>query len=162
MPQKNRVTDNGDNILSPDEIELKTPYAITIAPCDTRQYWDKDLREDMVKNDMAKIIMENKCELMLYMEVSRTGRLHWHGYIAFNEYSQIKDFYVKKLHKLLSQNVIEIDKITDPLVWEMYIQKQQQIMNNNLTKQKAKDIYNKTLNSDTVKYKKFYHEDIAP
>jgi len=62
-------------------------------------------------------------DIILYIEASPTGRLHFHGYL------QIKDYigYIEFLNDLKQYSSFEIDTITEPEVWFEYCRKQEEI-----------------------------------
>lgn len=65
------------------------------------------------------------CDIKCVWELSRKGRFHIHGSIKF---INIMEFYVNDLQRLIFQGALEIDKINDPEVWEVYIYKQRTLM----------------------------------
>lgn len=62
----------------------------------------------------------------LKMEVSPTGRLHWHGYIIV---SDVRKFYIYDVPVLMRHMSICMKRITDQQKWELYCQKQAPLMN---------------------------------
>lgn len=60
-----------------------------------------------------------------YVEISGSGRLHFHGYIRIYD---IPNFYFYDLKKLKHYGTYEIDFITDPLKWDLYCKKQKDFM----------------------------------
>lgn len=65
------------------------------------------------------------CTIRTYMEISKAGRLHFHGYIKIQD---IVNFYFYDLKKLKHYGTFEIDFINDPLKWDLYIKKQKPYM----------------------------------
>lgn len=68
------------------------------------------------------------CEYKLYPELSRVGKVHWHGEISFKNYTQIGLFYAIQLPQLLKIAQVEIDTIADPEKWATYQLKGQAYM----------------------------------
>jgi len=61
----------------------------------------------------------------LYPELSKNGKLHYHGNISFNTNRNIFHFYLH-LSDQRKKSAIEIDTISDPEKWNKYITKQKQ------------------------------------
>lgn len=121
-----------------DQIDINKCYSITISPPDWRdtdrllnmniihssEFLVKGIRKhhDNFQNNLFK---DNIGYLELYPELSHTGRLHYHGYIA------IKDppmFYHRDCYTLMNMGIIEIDVIEDDIKWMVYTQKQKNYM----------------------------------
>jgi hypothetical protein len=111
----------GDKV-SPETIELKQFYTFNVAPDDDAQDWGSTLRDHSVFHAYENLIHSSfgpeNYHVILYQEVSRNGRIHYHGVIKFETPDAIHDFYVKKLHNMEKHNRIEIDTIEDVEVWE--------------------------------------------
>lgn len=60
-----------------------------------------------------------------FVEISSQGRIHFHGYIKIND---IYQFFFHDMKKLKCYGTFEIDQITDPLKWDLYIKKQKHFM----------------------------------
>lgn len=136
------------NVIAPEDILLNTMYTFTISWSDHYQYWGENLRIDKNYLASAKLLHDIKPEFFLNMEVSKNGRLHWHGYILFKDYDSVRDFYVNSLYKIEMKAIMEIDTITDIQKWEDYIVKQTKFMNKTLSNQIAFDVvkdYNKRI-----------------
>lgn len=115
------------NILSPEDIHVDTNYALTLCPDDTLQFWNVNTVQRLnmslayarsLLNTLGKMI-----HIGLYLEVSRTGRIHYHGVINFLSQDAIKEFYLIRLHKILEHFRVEIDTISDYDEWDAYCTK---------------------------------------
>lgn len=119
MTQK--TTSFKESILSPDKVELNIKYTFTVNPNDDFQYWgDQDRIKKATKHMQFICNRYINYDIELYMDISRTGRLHWHGTISFKTNTQILDFYVEIIHELLTKHQIDMDTIKDPLIWTTY------------------------------------------
>lgn len=114
-------------MLPIEEVKPNIWYALTIAPCDDHQKWDETdnrLREFKAyhKTYILKQLLPNKFEM--FVEVSPTGRLHFHGRIMFSNVDMITKYYLCTIHRLLKSNQVEMDTIGDQDVWTRYCTKQ--------------------------------------
>lgn len=108
-------------LISPEEIQLKQVYAITINPSDKRQYFDCTDRVQKLTEYMEKLILTvPNIGFHLWMECSRNGRLHFHGTISFPSYDSIRRFYVIQLHSWLDLLNIEMKVIDNVEKWNAY------------------------------------------
>lgn len=118
-----------NKIIKLEEVCKKTFYTLTVNPNDSRQFFDKD-------NRMTKFLSYFKMYIVPmfigdvngFIEISPTGRLHFHGTLKFRNNDQIYRFYLDNVHKLTTMCMLEIDTIDDIKVWNKYISKQQQII----------------------------------
>lgn len=112
-------------IVSPETIKPLVWYTLTLNPCDDLQYLKAEDRVESLKSYFINWFLKRhtcfKCEV--YMEVSRTGRLHFHGKIAWYNHVDIKTFFTIDIIDILSKFQMEIDSISDPEKWEVYITK---------------------------------------
>lgn len=140
------------NILSPELVVPKTDYAYTICPNDDFQHWNGEDRVKTFKRYAVNFILKScPAKLDLWMEISRTGRLHWHGRINFPSYEHIRLFYIDYIHKFLKDNMVELDTIEDELKWSTYCSKGKNIINENI---KSNDNLLIIANMKKPKYKK--------
>lgn len=121
-----------------DQIDMKKCYSITISPPDWRDT-DRLLSMNIIHsseflirgirqhhdNFQNKLFKDNIEYLELYPELSHTGRLHYHGYIAIKD---LPMFYHRDCYTLMNMGIIEIDVINDPLRWNLYVNKQKENM----------------------------------
>lgn len=114
------------SILEPKVICLQTYYSITINPNDDYQFFN-DIESVRIKKaeNHIKYIMRKYINIRfsLYIDVSRVGRIHWHGTIMFPFINSIKFFYTEVINELLSKHHIEIDTINDSDKWFHYCTK---------------------------------------
>lgn len=115
--------DKSYGAMSPEQIKIKTKYAITINPSDDYQYWNKEDRVNLFKTYWQNSINKMSAEIHMILEISKTGRLHWHGYITFHTKQNILDFYVDYMHDLMSRSMVLIKNIEDEEGWEAYLTK---------------------------------------
>lgn len=115
-----------------EDCKNDTVYTITLNPKNEYQYFTNEDRKQAFfryhKNYIQKLtfltkpIMTNIFTTELYMEISPTGRLHFHGTIKIlNKHM----FYIHVLYKLQDMYSYEIDHLTDPVIWTKYCLKQQ-------------------------------------
>nr|UOF78872.1 rep protein [Cressdnaviricota sp.]UOF83105.1 rep protein [Cressdnaviricota sp.] len=124
-------------ILSPESITVNTSYTFTLNPCDDLQYFDQIDRIKSLEGYAINYILPVVPAIVdIYMEVSRAGRLHFHGTINFPTIAHIKDFYVNVIHKLSKKFQIEIDTICDPDKWREYCTKSSHLINVHLVTNK--------------------------
>lgn len=150
------------NVLSPEDIVPNKYYTLTINPCDDFQYFKNNNRLEnftlYIKQQMRQLV--NVCDIDLYIEVSRAGRLHGHGTVQFKTNQSIADFYLNHVHRILRANQIEIDTLSDVEDWSEYCQKSQHLIKLRI---QTKDVLKLQLKEvgiiNNVKYKIFELED---
>nr|UOF80451.1 rep protein [Cressdnaviricota sp.]UOF81224.1 rep protein [Cressdnaviricota sp.] len=117
---------NKNPIIDPKLVEPNIPYTLTINPNDDYQFFKENM-EDRIKksvNHMNYILKNYTClHINLQMDISRTGRIHWHGTITFPCEMSIKRFFFEIIHELLTKHIIEIDTIEDLVKWTEYMNK---------------------------------------
>lgn len=91
--------------------------------------------------DQVKDILHNLkgCGITMFPEFSKRGRLHFHGYLTIKNKVL---FYAHDVNYLQLHGNYEIDYITDPLLWDLYIHKNAEMM----------DDYFATVNCTHLKY----------
>lgn len=115
-----------EQILAPDKVLINTLYTFTMNPNDDYQYWKEDESQRIskslrhIKFILRKYIYIN---LDLIIDVSRTGRIHWHGTVNFKHENCIKRFFMEAIHELLTKFHIEMDTIADIDKWTAYCKK---------------------------------------
>lgn len=123
-----------DFALSPENIVVGVKYATTWNPCDKRQYFDDVKRIDKLKAYTETVLLEiPNVKIELDMEVSKKGRLHWHGTIMFTTVQSIKHFYVIQIHNLHELWNIDIDTISNEEGWHTYCTKQKFILDEHVS-----------------------------
>lgn len=110
-------------------------YAITINPEDNRNTIKDTINDyqsvkDHIKSthqDNIQNIFKNLkyCEVLLYPELSPTGRLHYHGVLTVIDTIQ---FLWHDVQIIREHAQCEIDTIKEMKVWEEYISKQYHLM----------------------------------
>lgn len=129
--KKNKIMESHDDatchlpdyIMSPECVKVDTCYAISIAPTDDYQHWSDE--ENRLKNFVEfwqAYIQILTAEVLAYTEVSKLGRLHFHGTIKFKTQSNINTFYIHNVHPLTKRCMVHITLITDEL-WDVYMTK---------------------------------------
>lgn len=128
-------------IISPEELELNTFYATTWNPSDKYQYFGNPKRIELLTEITERMIIEfPNTDLHFNMEVSRAGRLHFHGTIRWKSYTAITDFFINRVPELIDKWNIDMTPITDPSKWVDYCTKSRNII---FVKISTKDALNK-------------------
>lgn len=117
-------------ILPMEEIYPFYWYAITLAPCDAHQMFDKTQNRSIafrlyVVHYLFKEICTLSSTLRCSIELSSRGRLHLHGVIMFCSNHAISDFFEHRIHSLLQRYEICMKKIVDNDWLNVYCKKQQ-------------------------------------
>lgn len=124
-------------VLPIEKVQVGTLYTITVAPSNDHQKWDESERvrefTKYYKTYVFKQLLPNSFAVMI--EISSTGRLHFHGSIKFVSDKEILKFYTYTIHNLLRGNQIEIDTIADLSAWETYCNKQSRFKLGSITSQ---------------------------
>ena len=134
-------------ILTPEEVSSNTKYTFTINPA--AQYEDQKNRLRTAVNahmQTFKSLGDDKvCTWELYPELSRGGRIHYHGWIQIH--NRLK-FYLN-LMRFLNKNQVEIDTIEDMNVWETYCTKQKDMFQTKVKYYPFKSIKNNQILKET-------------
>lgn len=117
-------------LIKPEEVVINTNYAFSFnpedQPCTSVFYNVKiDEFESWSKKQYKTFSILRYSTIQTFMEISKGGRLHFHGYIKIND---IPNFYFYDLKRLMKEGTFEIDFIKDPLIWDLYIKKQKPFM----------------------------------
>lgn len=135
------------NIVCPEDVKVNTNYTLTLNPIDDLQYWTNEGYESRIQALSAYVslyLLPNiPAEVVLYMESSRTGRLHFHGTIKFHSKKDILKFYLEIIRYLQTRWHIEMDTIKDADIWEAYCTKQKHLIDERF---KTNEIQLKRLN----------------
>lgn len=110
--------------IQPDKIIVGQEYALTVNADKVSGNLQKDIETYLI---IVKAITNHKTDLLLLPELSKTGRLHYHGKIKFNDEKSIGEFYLI-LHRNRSAYNCLIKPIEDMKKWEEYIIKQRFFM----------------------------------
>lgn len=108
-------------IISPEEVETDGYYTFNLNPQKQCEYDNPIARWNNMYKHIQTLISQfvESAEIEGYLEISRSGRIHMHGWIKF---TNVANFYLE-LPKVLKQCTIEIDTITDPETWYEYCTK---------------------------------------
>lgn len=136
MPKK-YTSQNGNaahTFLEPEIVCLSEPYALTISPPyeenNLKNQFSTDLTnrlkpfqdwQESIEDDLARI---KYCKYTFYLETSKLGRLHLHGYIYITD---IARFYMFDVGTFMSMGTIMMDIIKDFPGWHLYITKNAEI-----------------------------------
>ena len=122
MTQKNTFSKPKYKSPSIEDIVPLKIYSFTINP--EKQYYNKGaMRHISIIQDVTDVLNKyNNYKYNLYMEISKNGRIHFHGTIHFED---PWDFYYTIIYKLQQMSTYYIDTIEDQKVWNEYILKQQ-------------------------------------
>lgn len=141
------------NCLSPEDINCLEYYTFTLSP------QEQPLQTNLGKMKLnciynwyhEKIIRSlnrlHYCKYTLFTEISKSGRLHYHGTIKIEE---IAMFYYHDVPLLKHIGTYEIDTIKDHKIWKTYCLKQKGFMRDFCTKNDIEYVINTngTLRSD--------------
>lgn len=101
-----------------------TDFSFSFNP--VTQHFDSKERINRVYTDTFKLLCSQpSISGKLRMEVSSTGRLHFHGTIRILD---PKQFYVYTVPILQASGTYEIDTIQNPDEWRTYCEKQESVM----------------------------------
>lgn len=148
-PPKKKNNDYVKSVLDPNTILLliegneETPgkpikelvFTFTLNPDDHFQFFTEDqtTRIEKACNHMKYIIRQMPNTLIdVWMDVSRTGRIHWHGTICFSSEKELKLWFMERVYTLHKQHQIEMDTIADMDKWMTYCKKVKRLWDVNL------------------------------
>lgn len=111
-------------MISPELAKVNTKYAFTLNPCDEFQHMPTFgglhvNRLKLVRDNVLAFFEKNIrfCAFFLNVEVSRLGRVHYHGVLQI---LLPLEFYLYDIPLLLKRFQIEIDTISETKVSEIY------------------------------------------
>lgn len=104
-----------------DTIVTGVTYAFTYNPSDKHQYFGQSNRLNKCVADLDTIMFYKSMRYEIYPELSRKGRIHFHGYVIFDE---IVDSYMYSIPFLLKHGTVVIKQIDDSVTWMQYCCKQ--------------------------------------
>lgn len=108
----------------PEHLNTNTTYSISLSPSDRQQYYESKDRVCKFKTQWYGrflIHLSPYASYDLYMEVSKEGRLHFHGTIQIKD---ILNFYLISIPFMRDNMTYEIDTIKDLAEWLKYCTKQ--------------------------------------
>lgn len=154
------MTQFKQSILEPKLVKTDVEYTFTVNPNDKFQFWDDHLNDRISKSKShCNKLLRTYCSIKvkLHMDVSRTGRIHWHGTVKFPSDEAIKTFYIKYIHEMLEEHQIEMDTINDIEYWNDYCTKIKHLVDVVCTTETAskamKELYLGS-STESVKYKR--------
>lgn len=128
-------------LISPEEIQVDVKYTLTLCPDDSLQFWNANEIQRLERSqDYIRSLLLNlgkNTDINIWLEVSRTGRIHYHGTIMFASKNSVKTFFLTKIHKIQDHFKIEIDTISDMDEWLDYCQKSFDLWNIKITTKDA-------------------------
>lgn len=110
--------------VPPELVQVGSKYTFTLNP--KEQHFGRECRFNFMYKHIFNILQcLHSCDYVLYPEISKLGRIHYHGTIVIND---VVEFYVYDIPFLMDRFTFEIDTITDDDKWTKYMTKQQAIM----------------------------------
>lgn len=143
------------DIVSPEKVQLNVLYTFNLSPSDDHQFYNKpdDGRvKSMIRWFTTYVVSLFTARVDVYMEISRSGRLHFHGTIEFRNLNEIREFYLHAIHDIVKHSHLEIDTIVDPFIWHNYCIKSQHIIKCNIKSSTLR----KVEESFIVQYKNYF------
>lgn len=110
--------------LAPEELVLDRTYALTINASKITSNFKGNVERYI---EIVKLLMLHNTMINVYPELSRKGRLHYHGTITFTKLLGISNFYFQ-LYNLTDKVNVLIREIDDGNKWNAYCQKQRDVM----------------------------------
>lgn len=112
-------------MIAPEDAAIGVRYAFTWSPIDDilpPPHHVFNHTNMLYYFDQHKEIIEKLkgCGVTLYLEFSKKGRLHYHGYLIITDYVK---FYLHDVNLLAYWGNMKLDNLSDPLLWDLYIHK---------------------------------------
>lgn len=95
-------------LINYEDLHEDIDYAFTFNPCDKIQHWKMADRLIGFHKELQRIFMYRCMEYKLYPEISKSGRLHLHGYIRITDKD---DFYIHAIRHMVSLGTVAITPI---------------------------------------------------
>lgn len=110
--------------------EKDVVYCFTVNPSDAGQFFKATTIQRMryateYNCKHLNRILGDYTDFTLYPEISRQGRIHYHGYIRVND---IFNFHLFCINRLKDIYVYDIHIINDSDIWSTYIHKDKSVM----------------------------------
>lgn len=117
-----KYSKGGNQAIPPEQVLRDTWYSITINPADKYQFWNNEKRLLRFYAKAIENIPMDNIEGHLFLELSKNGRLHYHGEIRITDTLR---FFLDDIKKLEEYGHYEIDTIAEIDDWIAYCLKQQ-------------------------------------
>lgn len=128
MTSQNGKFHGSHTMIDVEKVCYGQNYTFNYNPEDSRQYWNQDDRVMKFYKYHKQFVFGNlNCYFLLRMEISKLGRLHYHGIIRWDNKEILYKFLVENVHQLTLNGTFEIDTIADPKEWDRYMSKQTMI-----------------------------------
>lgn len=117
-------------------------YSFSIAPNDANQFFEQNTTQRVKQFIAVTTKRLKKCPFMnfnLYLDISSRGRLHWHGWIKWDDNEEIFNHFLYNQNRLEKWAQIEIDVINDNEVWDKYVKKICHLVKRNINKRSVLD-----------------------
>lgn len=126
--EKKTFYKNKHNLLSPEDVKEGVLLACTFNPKDQKHDKVTDRRTLIIKALCKRLAFCN-VEYYLFPELSRLGRVHFHGYIRLRD---ISHFYLSGVPRLIDDYTIDIQNLKEVPTskyksWFEYCVKQQHL-----------------------------------
>lgn len=122
-----------NQFLEYERLQVDEMYAFTLNPVDQPVH-SHPIGVKIWYENLCDFIKELKyCKVRLYIEVSKTGRFHGHGFLWVTDKLR---FTIYDVPKIISKGSSKIDTMATPddyVYWLIYCNKQQNEMNDYLT-----------------------------
>lgn len=118
------------DLIDYENWKIDTWYALTLNPSDKYQHFESGSRLATVIKELTEVLcLYSHLSFQLWLEVSKKGRLHWHGYCKTEEEKDKNLFFIHGLPRLLRRCTMVIRDINDDVEWDKYVHKQWQFHN---------------------------------
>lgn len=117
--------------LSPEDVNTSSYYAFTLSPSSQPQQTNLgkmrlNCMSHWCKDEIIRSLNRLRyCKYTLFTEISKGGRLHYHGTIMIEN---IPWFYYHDIPLLKGIGTYEIDTVEDVKIWKQYCLKQRTFM----------------------------------
>lgn len=112
-------------IPPPEDIVINKIYSFTINP--EKQYSKQLVGYLHNDSDIVKLIKHPSIKYELHREISKAGRIHYHGFIQFINERELLEIFIMVIPKWMNNATFYIDTISDDTVWAEYCNKQKNL-----------------------------------
>lgn len=136
---------------SPEDVDTKQLYSFNFNPIKQPKVGQLGSYLNKIWDEIDGCI---NCTVQMVPELSRLGRLHFHGIVSIDK---IMQFYLSDIHKLMKEGTVYIDTIDDLGLWNEYMFKQRTLMQDFIESNHSREIkYLVTSRSrDKLAYREF-------